>query len=894
MREPQSYSQGPIPRRDTGLAPNTTATGCSPAGNLAPISSRALPTRDEQHSLHVIDDSVAGLSDKHAKHGRPTRQKSRRIPQACDDCRRRKIKCDGKRPCASCAVFNSACTYNCPSRRVKHSQKKDFESLQQRVRVTESLLRKFLPNIDLSDPGTLAQIEQEHLDEPGAASGTETQANTEDTSTSVSAKNLRFLSLVESKGKLDLTDSGEYDFHGVSSGAAFLSCITQNFPELLSYDSRIPFLPRAQLPAASYDSRIPFLPRAQLPAVTLPMYLPACSANSWGQASYDYRRLPQRDQVFALCDYSFNRASCILRVVHVPTFYATLERLYKDCPEKYTGEEQKFVGLLFSVIALGSMYDVDEHDSTNPDHYAVAVDRGYKYYTSARLYLQDITECRDITTLQALVFIIQFLQATGNLSSCYTFVGVALRSALRMGLHRHLPHASMNLIVKETRRRIFHTIRQTDIFLSTTLGLPLLLQEKDIDQPLPTEVNDEYITQDGFLTPPAGMNSFLEAFNAHTKLMQILARIVEQLYPPKGTERSPSNVTYKISCSHIKEIESELQAWSEHLPEAWRPGVGRNTQDTRIKVLLRFAYAYVQMMLYRPFLLYFSYPVPTSEDIDEQCFALATAGVNVCRNIIQIGWEIRKQAVLIGPYWFITYTQFIAILCLLSYVIRYPDKPDSTDLLAEAKLGKNCISGLTQRIEVADKVTAALNSLFEQLPHRLKTRPNSGYDVDLALKPIAGQLQQQSHVAQATEQLSQLRGENSSPCWDTASQTAIPSLIAVDSHYASQQVISPSLEDPFAYPSLAGISMIDDAFSSLKEDTIHVPMFGMRMGPCDHPAVQQHPTDCVGSQSGVPVPLPDTLGSDSLQNAVSRLWSDMESGSLWGMPMSTGLPLFEL
>ena len=38
----------------------------------------------------------------------PVGRKRRRIPRACDDCRRKKIKCDGKRPCASCADFNSS------------------------------------------------------------------------------------------------------------------------------------------------------------------------------------------------------------------------------------------------------------------------------------------------------------------------------------------------------------------------------------------------------------------------------------------------------------------------------------------------------------------------------------------------------------------------------------------------------------------------------------------------------------------------------------------------------------------------------------------------------------------------------------------------------------------
>lgn len=89
-----------------------------------------------------------------------------------------------------------------------------------------------------------------------------------------------------------------------------------------------------------------------------------------------------------------------------------------------------------------------------------------KYYTTARMLLQDITECRDLASLQALLFLILFLQATSNLSGCYAFLGIATRAALRMGLHRDLPHADFTPLVRELRRRTFYFILQQDIYSS--------------------------------------------------------------------------------------------------------------------------------------------------------------------------------------------------------------------------------------------------------------------------------------------------------------------------------------------------------------------------------------------------------------------------------------------
>lgn len=44
-------------------------------------------------------------------------QKRRRVTRACDECRRKKIKCDGKQPCTHCSVYSygMGCGYACSS-----------------------------------------------------------------------------------------------------------------------------------------------------------------------------------------------------------------------------------------------------------------------------------------------------------------------------------------------------------------------------------------------------------------------------------------------------------------------------------------------------------------------------------------------------------------------------------------------------------------------------------------------------------------------------------------------------------------------------------------------------------------------------------------------------------
>ena len=477
-----------------------------------------------------------------------------------------------------------------------------IEELKERLHVAETLLRRFLPDVDLAHPENTLIFGRDATPGSGTAS---TAATTPATTASDACRETRgrFIPLVEKANQLDRTSTGEYSFHGMSSGAAFLSRITQYLPGLPRYDARMPFLPQPPRPWSSADDPTTMTTAT---ATELPAHMLKGSGGGGGSSNssssspwsplvrHGLSRLPLRQLAHDLCEYAFSRASCLLRVVHVPSFWAAFERLYAERPQQYTLAQQRFVGLLFAAMALGSMYDVDENDPTNPDHYAVATERGYHYYAAARHALPDLTECGDVTTLQALVFAIQFLQATGNLHGGHSFVGIALRSALRMGLHRHLPHAALPPVEDETRRRLFHTIRSMDIYLSTTLGLPLLLQDKDVDQRWPTEVDDDddggggdgdddgaHGDKDAPL-PPSRTPSFLEAFNAHARLMHILARVVEYVYPPTGTDKGPQDVTYLISAAKIKELEQELHDWQGRLSPTWRSaGPQEDLQITR-------------------------------------------------------------------------------------------------------------------------------------------------------------------------------------------------------------------------------------------------------------------------------------------------------------------------
>lgn len=165
-----------------------------------------------------------------------------------------------------------------------------------------------------------------------------------------------------------------------------------------------------------------------------------------------------------------------------------------------------------------------------------------------------------------------FLQSSAKLSTCYSYVGIALRSSLRLGLHRSVT-TNFNPVERELRRRIFWVIRKMDVYVSTLLGLPQMLSDDDIDQEYPLPIDGEFITENGILPTPEGRIHAMVGANAHTRLSIIVLKIVKYIYPLKTAQhRSKSDQRYVVSHSKIREIERDLQTWMEELPAALRPG----------------------------------------------------------------------------------------------------------------------------------------------------------------------------------------------------------------------------------------------------------------------------------------------------------------------------------
>ena len=92
----------------------------------------------------------------------------------------------------------------------------------------------------------------------------------------------------------------------------------------------------------------------------------------------------------------------------------------------------------------------------------------------------------------------EFILSKDDQMNCYLMVGMAVRLAMRMGLHRDSDNVAGNITPYqgEYRRRIWHLLFQIDSLVSFHVGLPAMVQAIESDTRVPRNLRDQDFDED--------------------------------------------------------------------------------------------------------------------------------------------------------------------------------------------------------------------------------------------------------------------------------------------------------------------------------------------------------------------------------------------------------------
>lgn len=470
--------------------------------------------------------------------------KRRRVTRACDECRKKKVKCDGQQPCIHCTVYSYECTYKKPTKRTQNSGNSGVLTLGN---VTTGSSSSTVVAAAASNPNKLlSNIKTERAILPGAS--TIPASNNPSKPRKYKTKSTRLQSKIDRYKQIfdevfpQLPDIDNLDipvflqiFHNFKRDSqSFLDDTVKEYT-LIVNDSSSPIQP--VLSSNSKNSTPDeFLPNMKSDSNSASSNREQDSVDTYSNIPVGREIkiiLPPKAIALQFVKSTWEHCCVLLRFYHRPSFIRQLDELYETDPNNYTSKQMQFLPLCYAAIAVGALFSksIVSNDSSREKFLQ---DEGYKYFIAARKLI-DITNARDLNSIQAILMLFIFLQCSARLSTCYTYIGVAMRSALRAGFHRKLsPNSGFSPIEIEMRKRLFYTIYKLDVYINAILGLPRSISPDDFDQTLPLDLSDENITEVAYL--PENQHSVLSSTgisNEHTKLFLILNEIISELYPIK-------------------------------------------------------------------------------------------------------------------------------------------------------------------------------------------------------------------------------------------------------------------------------------------------------------------------------------------------------------------------
>lgn len=490
--------------------------------------------------------------------------------------------------------------------------------------------------------------------------------------------------------------------------------------------------------------------------------------------------LPPKPVALLFVKNTWEHCCVLLRFYHRPSFLKQLDELYKTDPNNYTVEQMKFLPLCYAIMAVGALFtkSIEQYNNNNSNtnnnsnnkvgnvttvinnnnivfmdsnnniikevpsvnthckesptvnKNSFMQDEGYKYFIAARKLL-DITNTRDLNSIQAVLTLFIFLQCSARLSTCYSYIGVAMRSVLREGFHRKVPnHSPLSLIEIECRKRLFFTIYKLDIYVNAMLGLPRSISPEDWDQTLPFDISDDNITDDKiYFERQNNVLSSAGIANYHTKLLFILDAIMRELYPIKKTNNIISHET-------VTQLEIKLKNWVDTLPMELKPNAKTiPPKYERANKLLHLSFLHVQIILYRPFIHFLSRNF-VSSNTDKLSLQRANNSIVVARTVVRMAQDMVNKNLISGSYWYACYTIFYSVAGLLFYIHEadLPDKDSARkyyEILKDAECGRNVLIQLKDTSMAANRTYNILNKLFEKLNSKtiqLSAKYNSSFN----------------------------------------------------------------------------------------------------------------------------------------------------------------------
>ncbi|KAH8807166.1 fungal-specific transcription factor domain-containing protein [Xylogone sp. PMI_703] len=530
------------------------------------------------------------------------RIRDNKIKNACAECKRRKVRCDGSEPCSTCRWYKmpERCSYSAPEARPSLTRK-SFDSLRSRLQNATGVLHKLFPSSSLDD---LVPLSRESL------------------------MTLLSPSPVASAQSPLLTHNGSQHPNGVSPQSAYTRGGSKS-PEAFEYDESVD--DREGTEAIADDVNSLSLQPGRISSYVGPssalaglrvllsiapksvfqnqnnMTRPDTSGQNSGSVNgnkQSHVSNPPPDPKL-LIDAYFTHIHPKTPILDEQTFRQTLASgIRKDSP---------WIALLNIVYALGSIA------LTTSDSFA-----DLPYYNTAKSHLGiESFGSGHIETVQALALMAGwYLHYRNRPNMASAVMGAVFRMANALGLHKELPgdiSGGTDIAAKrhrEIRRRIWWCLVVLDVGEATNLGRVSKNNLFDSEVNLPSNIDDE---TGELITGPSVLSNLIAEVEFSRQASHIQERLIS----------SP-----QLSFTESLTLDAHLVYWYDNLPSYFHTPNPCPQYLLQPRLTAKWRYQNLRIILHRPVLMEAALRHINCGDLTQEQKVCVSKCQNLARNAI--------------------------------------------------------------------------------------------------------------------------------------------------------------------------------------------------------------------------------------------------------------------
>jgi transcriptional regulatory protein GAL4 len=295
------------------------------------------------------------------------------------------------------------------------------------------------------------------------------------------------------------------------------------------------------------------------------------------QAAVDFNREISSHKVARYISDYFNTYHISYPLVHQGLFMAQYNEIV---PRPKNG----WMVLMYVVAAIGAFMA-----ATTPN------DDDLVLFHRARSYLSvEMLEIGNLTLVQSLTLISNYLQKRDRPNSGYNYLGLALRMAFGLGLHKEFPNWKSSLLHMEMRRRTWWCLYIFDTGTTITYSRPLSIPSTGIDAKLPLNTFDSDLNA---ATATCPENVSTPTIYTNVRVQSQFHLLTNNLYNRIISKPFPS----------AKEVlawdDLYIGKWLSLVPEYYKEDATVPKQHALAHGIMIWRYKHFRMIIYRPFLI---------------------------------------------------------------------------------------------------------------------------------------------------------------------------------------------------------------------------------------------------------------------------------------------------